>query len=74
MTRSMGIISFMNPKYSDLPLLKVTELMQMDFTEEERQVCILLDKYGATFQWWAQKDTCHFIPTPSFFPASGPMK
>lgn len=69
----MGIISFMNPKYLDLTLLKVTELMQMDFTEEEMQVCIL-DKYRARFQWEAQEDTCHFTPTPSLFPASGPMQ
>lgn len=47
----MGIMSFMNQKYFDLTFLKVSELTQMDFTEEEMQVCMLLDKYGAKFQW-----------------------
>lgn len=31
LVRSVGILSFMNPKYFDLTFLKVTELMQMDF-------------------------------------------
>lgn len=44
-----GNYQFYESKYLDLTLLKVTELMQMDFTEEEMQVCIL-DKYGARFQ------------------------
>jgi len=64
----------MNPKYFDLIFLKVSELMQMDFTEEEMQMCMLLDQYGGRFQWEAQDDTCQFTLTPSFFPASGPMQ
>lgn len=47
----MGIMSFMNQKHFDLTFLKVSELTQMDFTEEEMQVCMLLDKYRAEFQW-----------------------
>lgn len=56
----------MNPKYFGLTFLRVTELMQMDFTEEKIQACIMLDKYGDRFQWQAQKDTCQFPRTPSF--------
>jgi len=55
-----------NPKYFSLTFLRVTELMQMNFTEEKMQVCITLDKYGDRFQWQAQKDTCQFTRTPSF--------
>lgn len=61
LTRSMGIISSMNQKYLDLTLLKISELMQMDFIEEEVQVCTLLDKYGARFQWEAQDNTSNTL-------------
>lgn len=61
LTRSMGMISSMNPKYLDLTLLKVRELMQMDVTEEEVQVCTLLDKYRARFRWEAQENTSNTL-------------
>lgn len=63
-SRSMEIIILMNPEYFGLTFLRVSELMQTDFTKGCRR--ITFEKYGARFQWQAQEVTWQFMLAPLF--------